>query len=249
MDSSLIGNSQISFSVIVVTLNAENTIKRCLDSLQFQSFKDFEIINIDGGSNDATLEFFSAYPHLKIRSISENDKGLYFAMNKGLRLANGKIIAILNSDDYYLPNTLQIVFRNFQNNPKIDVLAGSTSLSGKVLQNPNLMDLRKEMIPHPSLFVKKDCYEKFGFFNTKFRVAADYEFVLRITKEGVTIQKINDLLAIMTPGGFSSRNVFRSILETTILQRQYNKWNLAYTLVQLCKYILGTYMRKINLTN
>jgi glycosyltransferase involved in cell wall biosynthesis len=248
MGSSLIGNSQISFSVIVVTLNAEDKIKRCLDSLQFQSFKDFEIINIDGGSNDATLKFFSAYPHLKIRSISENDKGLYFAMNKGISLAKGKIIAILNSDDYYLPDTLQIVFRNFQNNPKIDVLAGSTRLSGKVLQNPNLMDLSKEMIPHPSLFVKRDCYVKYGVFNTKFRVAADYEFVLRIAKEGVTIQKINDLLAVMTPGGFSSRNVFRSIVETTILQSKYNNWNFTYTLVRLCKYILGTYMRKIHLS-
>lgn len=238
---------QREFSIIIVTLNAGKSISKCLESLDNQDFKNFEVINIDGCSTDNTQEIISNFSHLKITSVIEPDGGLYFAMNKGIAMASGKIIGIINADDYYFPKTLQIVNDYFISNVDVDGVAGSMYLSGKELREPDLSRLGIEMIPHPSLFIKKSCYTKYGNFDTRFKVAADYDLVMRYVRSGVRIVEVPEPLAQMTPGGFSSRHVIRSIVETSILQRKYNGWNFIHTFSIFLKYLVGTLLRKLRL--
>lgn len=239
--------TQCDFSIVIVTLNAGKSISKCLKALNSQSFKNFEIINIDGCSTDNTQEIISKFSRLKITSVIEPDDGLYFAMNKGIAMATGKIIGIINADDYYLPKTLQVVYDYFISNVGVDGVVGSMYLAGKKILEPDLSKLGIEMIPHPALFIEKKCYTKYGNFDTRFKVAADYELVMRYNKSGVRILEIPEILAVMTPGGFSSQHVFRSIIETSILQRKYNEWSFIYTLFKILRYFSGTLLRRLKL--
>ena len=247
MGSSKQLNTQYDFSIVIVTLNAGKSISKCLEALDNQSFKNFQVINIDGCSTDNTQELISKFSHLKVTSVIEPDDGLYFAMNKGIAMATGKIIGIINADDYYLPQTLQIVYDYFISNVGADGVAGSMYLADKKILEPDLSKLGIEMIPHPALFIKKKCYTKYGNFDTRFKVAADYELVMRYNKSGVRILEVAEPLAVMAPGGFSSQHVLRSIIETSILQRKYNGWSFIYTIFKILKYIVGTLLRKLKL--
>ena len=239
--------TQYYFSIIIVTLNAGKSISKCLESLDNQCYKNFEIINIDGCSTDNTQEIIAKFSHLKINSVIEPDDGLYFAMNKGIAIATGKVIGIINADDYYLPDTLQIVHDYFISNVEVEGVAGAIYLLGRKILRPDLSRLGIEMIPHPALFIEKESYAKYGNFNTRFKVAADYELVMRFNKHGVRILEIPEQLAVMTPGGFSSRHVLRSMIETSLLQRKYNEWSFAYTFFKILRYFIGTFLRWIKL--
>jgi len=238
---------QYDFSIVIVTLNAGKSISKCLESLSNQSFQNFEIINIDGCSTDNTQEIISKFSHLKITTVIEPDDGLYFAMNKGIAMASGGIIGIINADDYYLPKTLQIVYNYFASNVGVEGVAGSIYLAGKKILEPDLSKLGIEMIPHPALFIEKKCYTKYGNFDTRYKVASDYELVMRFNKSGVKILEVPELLAVMAPGGFSSQHVLRSIIETSILQRKYNGWSFIYTIFKIMRYLAGTLLRRLKL--
>ena len=118
-------DSRPKFSIITVTKNSGKHLEKNILSVQNQTFKNFEHIIIDGNSKDKTKLILRKYKN-KLKIISENDKGLYDAMNKGIKLAQGDIIGILNSDDYYYPNALKIIKNYFSMNPKIDFVFGST---------------------------------------------------------------------------------------------------------------------------
>ena len=230
-------------SIIIVTLNAEVTLRDCLQSLRDQSNKNFEVIHIDGASKDSTMDIASTFRDLQIHSISESDSGLYFAMNKGLSLASGDIISILNSDDVYLASSVELVISHFKTNKTTDVLCGNTLHLERGLLKPNPTNLEMEMIPHPSSFIRTTSLKKIGNFNTNYRVAADYDLMLRFKASGAKFVTIDETLAVMQAGGYSEVNKKISIAETLSLQRKHNQWSMARYILYWVKYHFGSFVR------
>jgi glycosyltransferase involved in cell wall biosynthesis len=234
------------FSIITVTRNAQSTIENCVQSIINQDFQDFEYIVIDGHSTDLTPEILKKYAAQIDVLLSESDDGLYFAMNKGLNLARGKVIGIISADDILLPGALSIVAKKFQDNPGAEVVYGAAELStsGNSPVFFSHQELNTRMILHPSTFVALSAYASIGNFNTKYRIAADYDLMLRFNKAGVIFQAFEGSLTRIAPGGASSKFRFKSILETYQIQKEYvSKPFLSHEL-KLLRVIFVTYVRE-----
>lgn len=202
-------------SIITVTYNSSLTIADTLKSVESQKYKNIEHIIVDGKSTDDTVDIIKSFPHIN-KWVSEKDAGLYDAMNKGLKLATGDIIGILNSDDVYAhENVLSRVAESFTND-FVDTLYGD-------LHYVNPTDINKVvrvwksgnfkrtnfnfgwMPPHPTFFVRKEVYERVGMFNLSLRSAADYELMLRILyKHQFNAAYLPEVLVKMRAGGVSN---------------------------------------------
>lgn len=205
-------------SIITATFNSAKTLPDTLKGVASQSYSSIEHNIIDGLSKDNTLEIAKSFPHIA-NIFSEQDKGLYDAMNKGIHACTGDIIGILNSDDFYADNhVIQWVVNAFQQDDVDAVYGDLIYFKG---DNPaNIQRYWKSgeykksnflngwMPPHPTFFVRKDVYEKFGTFNLQMGSAADYEFMLRILyKEGIKIAYIPKVLVNMRDGGVSNASL------------------------------------------
>jgi glycosyltransferase involved in cell wall biosynthesis len=179
-------------SIITASYNNASTIQQSIDSLSSQTFKDIEYIIIDGSSTDGTQQILHSNSSQITKFISESDSGIYDALNKGLALATGDIIGFLHADDSYAsPHILEKVAAAFTENPSIWAVYGdlqfvSQNDTTKVIRswksrsfNPSLIS-KGWMPAHPTLFLRKEVYEKYGRFNTSYRIAADYDLILRI---------------------------------------------------------------------
>lgn len=210
-------------SIITPCLNSIGTIRQTIESVLNQTYKDIEYIVVDGGSSDGTQDLIREYlPKFqgRMRYVSEKDKGIYDAMNKGIRMSHGRLIGIINSDDYYEPDAVehavthltddryQVVYgycRVFDRRQTVDVLKNS---------HHNLAD---QMIPHPACFVTRSVYCDFGMFLKIFRIANDYEFMCRLYKSGeVKFIQIRRVLANFRTGGACS-NIERTERESAII--------------------------------
>jgi glycosyltransferase involved in cell wall biosynthesis len=190
-----------------------------MNSVLGQTYKDIEYIIVDGKSNDKTVSIIKEYENKLGCFISEEDFGIYDAMNKGIKAARGDVIGILNSDDLYQDtNVIETVMNQFYQNPSIDVVYGDlvyvkSDNVNKVVRNwksnsyYNSFFENGNVPPHPSLFVKKSVYEKAGLFNLDFKLAADYEFMLRIFKKhNFNSKYINRVIVKMRLGGATNQN-------------------------------------------
>ncbi len=200
----------MKISVITVCLNSEKTIEQTIQSVTDQNDIDYEYIIIDGKSTDSTLEIIKIYKD-KISIIkSEPDNGIYDAMNKGITLATGDIIGIINSDDWYEPNTFNKIRESFKESGA-DVVYGKLNLisengQSKVLLPGTIDKIRYEMgIPHPTVFVRRSIYKKYGMFNLEYKIAADYDLMLRLYVKGVKFYFCNDIVANFRLGGISDK--------------------------------------------
>jgi glycosyltransferase len=207
-------------SLITVSYNSASTIADTLKSVQFQTYQDIEYIVVDGNSSDGTIEivkqFLDASQGLVTKFLCERDKGIYDAMNKGLAMATGDIIGVLNSDDFYCSNdVIEEVVRAFQQN-NTDCLYGDLNYvdpidTSKIVRKWRSGSFRKEnflrgwMPPHPTFFVRKTCYDRFGKFDTQFKSAADYELMLRfLFKESCSAVHLPKVMIHMRAGGMSN---------------------------------------------
>lgn len=203
-------------SIITVTYNAEKYIAQTMQSVLNQTYPNIEYLIIDGGSTDRTLEIIKNY-ELKIkfqfRWISEKDNGIYDAMNKGIALASGSLIGILNASDYYEPNAVETVVNAYSHNCDAGIFHGNMNMlneNGTFFKqkkpNTNLDELYKGMrLWHPSFFVAKPVYEKQGLFDTQFKIAADFDFALRCYLAGVKFVYIDTVITHFRKGGVSSK--------------------------------------------
>lgn len=206
-------------SIITASFNSQENILDAIESVKAQDFPNIEHIFIDGNSSDKTLEIIekNAIPNSFI--ISERDKGIYDALNKGLNISSGDIIGFLHSDDMLKPHSLSSVIECFREYSDMDIVYGNIDYVSK--KNPkkivrkwrsgnfNLTKLRNGwMPPHTATFIKKDIYNKYGLFNTEFSIAADYEILLRFLYEKkVPAKHLNEVLVEMRLGGESNRNL------------------------------------------
>lgn len=200
-------------SIITVVYNGEAFIEQTIKSVLTQTYTNIEYIIVDGNSTDGTLEIIKKYQSKIAKLISEKDSGIYNAMNKGLSIATGEIIAILNADDYYYPETIQQVVNQFNMN-NADVIYGDLTK----LRTINGQDFFKDIKPdislmektmpifHPSTFVKKKVYDVVGGFNEVYKLSSDYDFVYRVYKAGFKFDYLPKAIAVFRIGGASNLN-------------------------------------------
>lgn len=206
----------MKISVVTVCYNSEATIQKAIDSVASQSWSDIEHIVIDGASRDATVSIIQRNARAIAHFVSEPDTGVYAAMNKGLKLATGDIVAFLNSDDVYShPGVLEAVARTMQAEC-LDALYGDISFfhghnPDKVVRIYNSGRFTPErlawgwMPAHPALFIRREVYERFGYFREDFRIAGDYEFITRVFKSGqMKSRHVAQVWVRMQTGGLST---------------------------------------------
>jgi glycosyltransferase involved in cell wall biosynthesis len=205
----------LKISIITASYNSSATIGDTLQSVSMQDYADIEHIIVDGASTDNTLEIVSYFPHVS-KVLSEKDNGIYDAMNKGIALATGDVIGILNSDDVYADrHVLSKVMKEFQS---VNINAVYADLQyvkfndvQKVTRTWHSGNFSKRkfyygwMPPHPTFFVRRQVYENIGNFNCSLRSAADYEFMLRVLlKNDINVRYIPKVLVKMRTGGMSN---------------------------------------------
>lgn len=194
-------------SVITVVLNGDKHLEQTIQSVLSQTYDNIEYIIIDGQSKDKTLDIIKKHETKIDYWLSEKDGGIYFAMNKGINLANGEIIGILNADDFYSPDTILNVVNVFLKT-NADVFHGDIILLNDKHETRMQPDINKMMeqpsVFHPTCFVKKQVYSKIGDFNTDYKISADYDFLLRCLKSNFKFEYIPQVLTYFRPGGMSA---------------------------------------------
>ena len=179
----------MKISVITICFNSESTIEKTIQSVLKQNYKNFEYIIIDGGSTDNTINIINKYKSKISKFISEKDRGIYDAINKGINLANGEIISILHSDDRFFDDeVLNNIIKSFKEENTIDCVIGNTLIvkSNKILRKYSSKNFKNWMMyfgispPHPSTFIKKKVYDKIGLYSSDYSIAGDFEFFLRM---------------------------------------------------------------------
>ncbi len=207
----------MKISIITATFNSENSLQRTIDSVAEQDYEDIEHIIIDGGSTDNTLNIVKSNLNNVNKYISEKDNGIYSAFNAGIKLATGDIIGFLNSDDIYTnPHVISKVVNSFRIK-NCDVLYGNLIYQSKDNTDSKTIRYWKSnvfhpnclkygwMPPHPTVYCKKEIYNKYGYYDEKFRISADYDYILRIFKES-SIKKtyLPTVMVKMDIGGISN---------------------------------------------
>ena len=214
----------MKISIITITFNSAKTIQRALDSVQSQTYADIEHVIVDGASTDGTKELIETYAkaHKNVRWISEKDKGIYDALNKGIRLATGDIIGFLHSDDvFYSPDSIGQIAAAFEDE-KVDVVYGDLQYckGPKVVRRWKSNDFNPcalkygWMPPHPTVYVRREVYQQVGEYDEWFRISADYDMMLRIFSAGYTSRYLPEVLVSMEVGGASNKDAKARLSKT-----------------------------------
>lgn len=224
------------FSIITVCFNSEKTIRRTIESVLNQSYKDFEYIIVDGASTDKTLAIVKEYENAFgscLKYISEPDSGIYNAMNKGIRLCRGSIIGIVNSDDWLQPDALEIVKKYSEkiNNTHF-IISGGINFhysDGHISVLTNSYERFKHItehygmgLRHPATFVASSVYQVIGGFDEKLRIAADRDFIIRCyMNKNIKFCLIKEILSNMSDGGVSEQKITCKYLNNRIKDSKY----------------------------
>lgn len=208
----------MKLSVITVCLNSIETIERAITSVLGQKDIALEYIIIDGNSSDGTQDIIRKYDK-EIIWISEPDNGIYDAMNKGIKMATGDIISFLNSDDWYEDGALRIVCDYFAKSP-VDIVSGAinwyeNAMCRKLYGSDVIMEEMhlRLILPHQSLFAKRSLFQQIGNFDINYKIAADYDWMLRAYDSEASIIKVNDIFTNCYAGGVSSIRLVQCCLE------------------------------------
>lgn len=218
----------MKISIITATFNSAKTLEVCMDSVLQQTYKDIEYIIIDGNSNDGTLDLVTskAAVYNNIIYTSEPDRGIYDALNKGIAKATGDVIGFVHSDDFLADKNVVSKIAEAFKSDAIDGIYGDLHYvqfddTTKIIRNwvsqpfaPKL--LRRGWMPaHPTLFLKKEVYLNYGQFNLNYKIAADYDFILRVFKqEHHNFKYLPTIITKMRVGGASNRSL-RNLMQKT----------------------------------
>jgi glycosyltransferase involved in cell wall biosynthesis len=203
-------------SIITVCFNSAKTIENTIKSVIFQDYKNIEYIIIDGGSNDETIEIIEKYKKSIDIFNSEKDNGLYDALNKGISLASGEVVGILNSDDELYSNSIISEIANCFLNKKIDMLWGDVQFVNKSneivrIYKSNIFKPNRFkfgiMPAHPSFYCRKKLFNLNGLYRTDLLIASDFELLLRFIKKDSNYFYLNKIIVNMKTGGVSTRGI------------------------------------------
>jgi len=211
----------MNVTIITASFNSALSIKTCLDSVVHQNYNDIEYLIIDGKSSDATLKIIKVYqqkfPFIKL--ISEKDSGIYDALNKGVQLASGDIIGFVHSDDFLEFNDIIYHIVSMTKSENLDGVYGDLqyvdkSNTKKIIRSWKSCDFKPRLLkqgwmpPHPTLFLKKEVYQKHGIFDLSYRISADYDFLLRIFKDPeLKFGYLPKVITKMRVGGASNKSL------------------------------------------
>lgn len=235
-------NKQPLVSIITVCYNSSLTIENTIKSVLDQTYNNIEYIIVDGNSTDSTLDIVKSYQKRfdqagkKYIWISEKDNGIYDAMNKGIRMSNGELIGIINSDDNYELEAVASIVEAFENDDSYDVYHGLVKYfnSNKLhmIRGCSSDNLKKHMIEHPACFVKKSTYEEIGVFDCKYKYVADYDFLSKLKVNNRKFILIDKVIASFYDGGAGSCSQAR--FEALEVRRKYRFINqFKYTLKKI----------------
>ena len=208
----------MKISIITVSYNADATIRDTIESVLSQKNVTLEYIIIDGGSTDKTCDIIASYGDKIAHFISEEDEGIYDGMNKGVELATGEIIGILNADDIYMNSSvLNNIVQKFADGVEgvyADLVYVEEKNTNKITRTWISNEYKEGdfikgwMPPHPTFFVRNEIYKKFGAYSLKLRSAADYEFMLRVIhKNKIKLAYLNEIIIKMRVGGKSNASI------------------------------------------
>lgn len=216
----------MKISVITAVFNSANTIGDALLSVREQDFPEIEHVVVDGASTDGTLQVIESHRRSIQKMVSEPDNGIYDALNKGIRYSTGDVVGFLHSDDLFATrHSLSLVAEAFMD-PTVGAVYGDLVYVKKIdtskvvrhwkagAYNHNRL-MNGWMPPHPTFYLRRHLYESLGLFNTNFRIAADYESILRILgRGGVHAAYIPEVLVKMRMGGTSNRSIRNIVMKT-----------------------------------
>ncbi|MDQ1243685.1 MAG: hypothetical protein QG567_588 [Campylobacterota bacterium] len=249
----------MKISIITVVWNNKETIKDAIDSVLGQTYKNIEYIIVDGASTDGTVEVVQSYGDKISKFVSEPDRGLYDAMNKGIALATGDVVGILNSDDFYIDEyVIEKIVKEFEDKQVDSVFADLVFVKPENLDNVVRYYDSSHFSPdkfaygwmpaHPTFFVKREVYEKYGVFKTDYKIAADYELLTRFfAKHKISYSYIKEPIVKMRMGGASTSGIKSNYILNKEIIRACRENNI-YTnwLMILSKYpkkILGLFKK------
>lgn len=215
------------FSIVTACFNARQTLPATLESLRAQTWRDFEWIVVDGGSTDGTLAWLDEHRGDIHTLVPGPDRGISDAFNKGIAVARGAWVGILNADDAYLPHTLATVAALAGGRPEVELWCGKqryVDTQGVPLTvfdaNPAL--LRTGMtVNHAASFSRRELYTRHGGFKLEYRAAMDYELYLRFATRGAVLERTDAILAVMALGGTSDRHWQRALAEVRQAQLEH----------------------------
>ncbi len=239
--------NKLLISIITVVYNGEKFLEDTISSVINQSYGNVEYIIIDGGSNDGTVEIIKKYDHLIDYWVSEADKGIYDAMNKGISLATGSWVGLVNADDFYDLNALNALAYQAKNYPEVNVFhfnlrVISFNNENSITESPTKLHmLYKGMcINHPASFVSLKTYKKEGVFSLQYPIAADWELMLRFYKNGCKFKDGKDIVSNFRLGGVSYLITKQSIKEKHLIRKKHNLFTYIdkYYLSDLVKYFV-----------
>jgi glycosyltransferase involved in cell wall biosynthesis len=228
-------------SIITIVFNGEKHIEDTIKSVIDQTYRNIEFIIIDGGSTDNTLEIIGKYAYAITSFLSEHDEGISDAFNKGLNLAKGEIIGIINADDWYVKNAVEMAVKNIEYS---DIVYGNLRLwkddKPDFIVTADHAYLENEMsVNHPTVFIKKECYEKYGLFDKKYKCAMDYDLMLRLKINNCRFVYIPEVLANMRWAGFSDANWLLGCRETRMIKDDHLPASKYLNQLYFFKHVLG----------
>ncbi len=244
------------FSVITVVKNNESKIKKTIDSILSQTFKNFEYIIIDGKSSDNSLQIINRYKKNIKKIVSQKDKGIYDAMNKGLNLSVGKVILYVNSGDILTKNALKIVYKIFSKNKNLDFVFGTvkryytkaTIVKSGFNKKRLFYNFDFATTHSAGFFLKRISFYKAGIFKLKYKCSADYDLYMRVLiKHNMKGDYTNkeDLIGVVESGGFSSKlSFFDHLFEETKI-RLNNKQNILLVFLIFINAVMKWILKKI----
>lgn len=251
----------MKISIITVVYNNAHVIKSAIDSVLSQTYLNIEYIIVDGKSTDGTIDIINSYGDKIAKFISEPDNGIYDAMNKGLKLATGDVVGILNSDDMYMSqDVIKQVVNVFETNQVQSMFADLVYVRPENLEKAVRYYDSSYFAPtkfaygwmpaHPTFFVKKEAYEKYGYFKTDYKIAADYELLARfLSKYTISYFYLQLPIVKMRTGGVST--TWKSLYINSIEQlRACRENNIRTSIWKICfKYprkIMGFFKKDIH---
>lgn len=239
----------ILVSVVIPAYNSAKTISATLDSLVKQTYSNLEILVIDGASKDNTIKIVESYREIfgeRLVITSEKDNGIYDAMNKGIRKARGTLIGILSSNDTFEPRAVEYIVKGYDEGTPDCIIYGMqryiTDGNEVCIAIYSHTNLPRKMMAHPSCFVAKSVYEKFGAFDTCYKSSADYEFLWRMyDNNAVTFKPVYKIIANFNTGGISGtrqgylETIYLRYTKGQISKKKYNYIRLRCKISQLIK--------------
>jgi len=225
----------MKISIITIVWNNKDTIRDAIDSVLSQAYKDIEYIIVDGASSDGTVDIIKSYGDKISKFISEKDNGLYDAMNKGIALATGDVVGMLNSDDVYFDNkVIEKVVNQFKDKNTDSVYGDLYYVKendlNEVVRYWKSSVFRQDSFakgwhpPHPTFFVKKEIYQQYGLFDLNMKVSADFELMLRfLEKYKISTAYIPSVFVRMRTGGESNRSIKNIITGNKSILKAFDK--------------------------